>query len=174
MPQWTSLISSVSSIAPFTYSCDEYNRCIKQEVAEEGDEKSMSLGSCKLKCGVNSVLWPLPRQFSKGDGVTGFELDSVDFTNKGELKATETAELLQKHIDEQVEWVKAKKRNTYALKPKGVLFSINVHLSKDKVRTVVSSYSIKYPMWSNRQNRVPIKSPSLFRKRLRSQLLART
>ena len=69
----------------------------------------MSLGKCKLTCDPNSVLWPRPREAKLGSQVTPIELDSVEFGNKGQLRATFTAELLQKNIDEQIQWLEAKK-----------------------------------------------------------------
>ena len=67
---------------PFTYSCDEYQRCIREDVINADLESVMSLAECKLTCSSSSVLWPLPREFRLGNSVVPFNLRDIQFSNE--------------------------------------------------------------------------------------------
>ena len=67
---------------PFTYKCDEYKRCIREDVINADLESVMSLGECKLTCSKSSVLWPLPREFKLGKSVVPFNLRDIQFSNE--------------------------------------------------------------------------------------------
>ena len=68
---------------PFTYECDEYQRCIREDVINADNIDSvMSLGECKLTCSSSSVLWPLPREFRLGKSVVPFNLRDIQFSNE--------------------------------------------------------------------------------------------
>ena len=126
---------SYAEIKPWNYKCDEYNRCIRLGVHDDAtnDVDQLSLGKCKLVCDPNSVLWPRPREARLGRQVTPIELDSVEFGNKGELRGTFTADLLQRNIGEQVRWLEAKKSAKAPARPAGILLMIKVVLEHDLV-----------------------------------------
>jgi hypothetical protein len=71
---------------PFTYECDQYKRCIRQDVINAGSESLLSMGECKLTCGDDSVLWPRPREADLGKTVAAFHPEDIEFTNEDDFK----------------------------------------------------------------------------------------
>lgn len=76
-------IHSISAIKldPFSYTCDEYSRCVRGKPAKPGSGE-LSLTECKFTCLKNALLWPLPKEPKTGKTLTSFHPDNVGFANK--------------------------------------------------------------------------------------------
>ncbi len=107
---WQSPCYFSAQVKSWSYTCDEYDRCVRQGPLDttKNDPASpdfqLSLGRCKLVCGDHAVLWPRPREARLGKTVRAFELDDVVLANKGEPKGPRGAVAveLENRIDEQV------------------------------------------------------------------------
>ena len=96
-------LSGAIKLDPFSYTCDEYSRCVRGPPVKAGTDDAMSLTECKFTCLKNALLWPYPKELKVGKGLASFHPDNVGFGNKDYYGFDVPAvEWLEEAITEQV------------------------------------------------------------------------